>query len=91
MMTLEIALSVVMRFMVDVIGDDPCNPRYSIVSADLHDEGWLFEFTSSAFLKSRSFLDALGGNRPLLVRADGSVTELDDPGEAGEAVCHRAL
>ncbi|MGB8861408.1 MAG: YrhB domain-containing protein [Ilumatobacteraceae bacterium] len=89
-MSLESALVLVLRFMVEVLGDDANEPRYAIVGAELRDEGWLFEFTSSAFLRTRSFLDALGGNRPLLVRADGKVIELAEPRDAGEAVCPRA-
>lgn len=89
-MTLESALSVLRRFFVDDLGDDARDPKFAIVSAELREGGWLFEFTSSEFLRSRSFLHALGGNRPLLVRADGSAIQVDEPGMAGEPVCTRA-
>lgn len=48
--------------------------RLVITRAELRDNGWLFFYTSAAFLRSRSFVDALGGNLPVLVRPDGTAT-----------------
>lgn len=38
--------------------------------------GWLFFFNSSDFVRSRSPVDALAGNGPLLVLEDGQVHHL---------------
>jgi hypothetical protein len=50
--------------------------RIVIVKAELRTKGWLFYIQSAAFLESGSFLDALGGNSPLLVAPDGSVSAI---------------
>ncbi|HEY9293148.1 MAG TPA: YrhB domain-containing protein [Microlunatus sp.] len=67
--------------------DDP--DRLMITRAELRDNGWLFFYSSSAFVRSRSFLDALGGDLPILVSSDGTATAIPYdavPGRAGEPV-----
>lgn len=45
----------------------------AIVRAELRLKGWLFYYQSVAFLHSGNWLDALGGNLPILVTLDGEV------------------
>jgi hypothetical protein len=52
----------------------------------MRESGWLFEFNSTAYLRTRSYLDLLGGNYPLLVRSDGTVTVVMEASVAGKAV-----
>lgn len=61
--------------------------RLVITRAELRDHGWLFFYTSAAFVRSRSFLDALGGNHPILITPDGTAETIpyeDIPDRAGE-------
>jgi hypothetical protein len=58
--------------------------RLMIVRAELRDAGWVFFYASKDFVESRSFLHALGGDRPILVDAQGVVTSVVDPKEMGE-------
>jgi hypothetical protein len=88
-MSLVMATPLVTEFLRNLAGAE--SNRFVVVRAVLHEEGWVFGYTSAAFLESRSFLDLLGGNQPLLVRHDGSIdiiafgSQVDDI--AGQAVC----
>jgi hypothetical protein len=87
-MTLESALEIALGYMEGELGDDPGEPRYAIVRAEMRESGWLFEFNSTAYLRTRSYLDLLGGNYPLLVRSDGTVTVVMEASVVGKAVFH---
>jgi Immunity protein 35 len=85
------ATAIVMAYLRSFAEPGDGLARLALVSAELREAGWVFTYTSRAFLESRSFLDALGGNCPLLVRHDGSIVavpfseNLDQV--AGLAVC----
>ncbi|WP_152363688.1 YrhB domain-containing protein [Microlunatus speluncae] len=60
-----------------------------ITRAELRDHGWLFFYSSSAFVQSRSFIDALGGDLPILVSSDGVAVAIpydEVPHKAGEPI-----
>jgi hypothetical protein len=60
-----------------------------ITRAELRDRGWLFFYSSTAFVQSRSFVDALGGDLPILVTPDGNaatIAHADIPLKAGDAI-----
>lgn len=86
-MILEEATSVVLRFMAEFLNEDLNNRRYALVRAELREDGWVFEYTSTEFLRTRSFVHALGGNLPLLVQSDGEVRAVTNVAEAGKPVC----
>lgn len=60
-----------------------------ITRAELRDNGWLFFYSSAEFVRSRSFLHALGGALPILVPADAPATTItyeDISERAGEPI-----
>lgn len=60
-----------------------------ITRAELREHGWLFFYDSTAFVQSRSFLDALGGDLPILVPSDGVAVAIpydEVPLKAGEPI-----
>lgn len=60
-----------------------------ITRAELRNHGWLFYYSSSAFVQSRSFVDALGGDLPILVSSDGVAVAIrydEVPYKAGEPI-----
>ena len=63
--------------------------RLMITRAELREHGWLFFYDSSAFVRSGSFLDALGGDSPILVPSDGVAVAIpydEVPLRAGEPI-----
>lgn len=67
------ALESATRLLHELSGPNDPN-RLVIARAELRDKGWLFFYTSAAFLESRSFVDALGGANPILVTPDGAAS-----------------
>lgn len=63
------------------INDDYANPDDELVILDertiTKPYGWIFFYDSKRHTETRSFLDALGGNGPIVVEAEsGEITEL---------------
>lgn len=75
MLEIDDAISVARQYM-DANLEEPGPRRLAITRAELRDEGWLFFYSSVAFLQSRSIVDALGGDTPILVGPDGEAVTI---------------